>query len=78
MFEIGTGLPAAEICSVFEISSMRFSSNGRYLALGSTNGSVSIWSLGNHLYQNVAQILDFMAKSPDFWTNYPIFLPDYE
>ena len=78
MFEIGTGLPAAEVSSVFEISAMRFSSNGRYLSLGSTNGTVAVWSMGNHLYQNVRQILEYMSQSNDFWHNYPIFLPDYE
>lgn len=57
---------------------MDFSPDGRYLSLGSTNGSVAIWSMGNHLHNNVRQILDYMAQSPDFWYNYPIFLPDYE
>jgi WD40 repeat protein len=78
MFEIGTGMPAAEIASVFEIATMRFSPDGRYLALGSTHGAVAVWSMGNHLHQNVRQILDYMAASPEFWYNYPIFLPDYE
>ena len=78
MFEIGTGEPAAEVPSVFEISAMRFSSNGRYLSLGSTNGTVAVWSMGNHLHQNVRRILEYMSQSSDFWYNYPIFLPDYE
>jgi len=50
MYEIGTGMPAAEICSVFEISEMQFSSDGRFLSLGSTSGAVCVWSMGNHLY----------------------------
>ena len=50
MFEIGTGMPAAEIASVFEIATMRFSPDGRYLALGSTHGAVAVWSMGNHLH----------------------------
>lgn len=53
MYEIGTGLPAAEICSVFEISQMKFSHDGRYLTLGSTSGAISVWSMGNHLHQNI-------------------------
>jgi WD40 repeat protein len=49
MFEIGTGLAAAEIKSVFEISSMQFSEDGKYLSMGSNKGSVCIWALGHHL-----------------------------
>ena len=78
MYEIGTGMPAAEICSVFEISEMRFSCDGRFLALGSTSGAISVWSMGSHLHQNVKQVLDAMKLSNDFWFNYPIFLPDSE
>jgi len=78
MYEVGTGMPAAEICSVFEISEMRFSCDGRFLALGSTSGAISVWSMGNHLHQNVKQVLDAMRLSNDFWFNYPIFLPDSE
>ena len=36
LYEIGTGLAAAEILSIFDISQMSFSSDGRYLSLGST------------------------------------------
>ena len=50
MYEIGTGMPAAEVSSVFEISQMKFSQDGRCLALGSTSGAISVWSMGNHLY----------------------------
>ena len=78
MYEIGTGIPAAEICSVFEITQMKFSSDGRYLSLGSSSGAISVWSMGNHLYQNIKQVQDAMKLSNDFWFNYPIFLPDYE
>jgi hypothetical protein len=53
MFEIGTGIPAAEIKSVFEVATMKFSEDGKYLSLGSTKGSVCVWALGQHLYQNV-------------------------
>ena len=35
MFEIGTGLAAAEIKGIFEIEQMKFSPDGRYLSLGS-------------------------------------------
>ena len=35
MYEIGTGLAAAEVLSIFDITQMSFSSDGRFLALGS-------------------------------------------
>lgn len=78
MYEIGTGLPAAEICSVFDITQMQFSPDGRFLSLGSSTGAVSVWSMSNTLYQNVSQVMEAMKISSDFWFNYPIFLPDYE
>lgn len=78
MFEIGTGIAAAEIKSVFEVASMQFSEDGKYLSLGSTKGAVCVWALGHHLHQNVKQVLDSMKIQSDFWYNYPIFLPDYQ
>jgi hypothetical protein len=60
MFEIGTGLAAAEIKSVFEMSTMSFSEDGKYLALGSNRGSVCVWALGQNLHMNVKQVLDSM------------------
>jgi len=57
---------------------MKFSPDGRYLSLGSTSGAISVFSMANHLHQNVKQVLDAMKLQDDFWFNYPIFLPDYE
>ena len=53
MYEIGTGLAAAEILSIFDISTMSFSTDARYLSLGSTQGCMSVWALGDHLFFNV-------------------------
>ena len=77
VFEVGTARVCAEIKSVFEVSAVQFSPDGRYLSLGSKNGSVCVWALGEHLYQNIKQVQDSVAMLPDFWANYPIFLPDY-
>ena len=57
MYEIGTGHAAAEVHSIFDITEMQFSTDGRYLALGSQKGSVSVWALGEHLYQRVSEIV---------------------
>jgi hypothetical protein len=46
MFEIGTGLASAEIKSVFEISTMGFSDDGKYLSLGSNKGSICVLAVG--------------------------------
>lgn len=78
MYEIGTGQPAAEINSVFQITEMKFSVDGRFLTLGSSCGAVSVWAMGVHIHQNIKQVIDAMKLSNDFWFNYPIFLPDYE
>lgn len=67
MFEIGTGLASAEIKSLFEISEMSFSEDGKYLSLGSTKGSVCVLAVGQHIQQNIKQVLDAMKIQPDFW-----------
>jgi|694.fasta_scaffold151629_1 hypothetical protein len=36
MYELGTGNPATEILSLFDIQDMRFSPDGRHLTLTST------------------------------------------
>jgi len=79
MYEIGTGLAAAEVLSIFDITQMQFSTDGRYLALGSERGSVSVWALGDHLYQNVSQLLQAKQETgSDFWSNFPIFIENQE
>lgn len=50
MFEVGTGIAAAEIKSIFEISQVKFSSDAKYLSLGSKSGAVCVWALGDHIY----------------------------
>lgn len=50
MYEIGTGQPAAEINSVFQITEMKFSLDGRFLTLGSSCGAISVWAMGIHLH----------------------------
>lgn len=50
MYEVGTRKCAAEVHSIFDIAEMKFSADGRYLALGSTKGSVSVWALADHFF----------------------------
>ena len=57
---------------------MRFSGDGRYLALGSTKGHVSVWALGDQQYSVVRDVLEKMQSTTDFWYNYPIYLPDHK
>ena len=49
MFEVGTARVCAEIKSVFEVSALQFSEDGKFLSLGSKNGTVCVWALGEHL-----------------------------
>lgn len=77
VYEIGTGAQATEVRSIFDIREMQFSSDGRYLALGSQRGSVSVFALGDHLYQHVSEVIREMKAQPDFWHNFPLFLPDH-
>jgi hypothetical protein len=57
---------------------MKFSADGRYLALGSSSGCVSVWAFGEHLHHNVSQVLEAMKATDNFWHNFPIYLPNYE
>lgn len=45
LYEIGTGNLAFEIKNLFRITSIAFSSDGEFLAIGGKNGKVSIWGL---------------------------------
>lgn len=77
MYEVGTKKVAAEVHSIFDISTMQFSGDGRYLALGSHKGSVSVWALGDHLFRAVHEVIERMKAHQDFWCNYPIYLKDH-
>ena len=77
MYEVGTRKVAAEVHSIFDISTMSFSADGRYIALGSQRGSVSVWALGDHLFKAVHEVIERMREQRDFWCNYPIYLPDH-
>lgn len=57
MYEIGTGIAAAEVNSIFDITRLEFSSDGRYLAIGSLRGSVSVWAVGDHIYRQMQFII---------------------
>lgn len=78
MFEIGTGLPATEIQSIFDISLVQFSHDGRYLAVGSNSGCLSVWAVGEQLLSNMVRVLEAMKLAKDFWHNFPIYLPNYK
>jgi len=78
MYEIGTGNIASEIKSIFSISQVEFSVDGRFLACGSKSGTVSVWAISENLHLNIKQILDVMKTQPEFWSNYPIFLDNAE
>ena len=78
MYEVGTRKVAAEVHSIFDISTMSFSTDGRYLSLGSKKGSVSVWALGDHLFRGVHEVIERTKSRQDFWCNYPIYLPDHQ
>lgn len=77
-FEIGTGLAAAEIQSVFDITKLSFSGDGRYLALASSSGSLSIWATGDQLFNNMTRVMEAIKACSTFWHNFPIYLTNYK
>jgi len=76
MYEVGTRKVAAEVHSIFDITEMKFSGDGRYLALGSHKGAVSVWALGDHLFRTVHEVIERMKAREDFWSNFPLFMAD--
>ncbi len=36
---------------------------------------VTVWAQGGNMRDSATQVLDAMALNPDFWSNYPIYLP---
>ena len=78
MYEVGTGNVASEVHSIFDITTMEFSADGRYISLGSSRGAVSIWALGDHLFKAVHEVIERMKERKDFWCNYPLYLPDHQ
>jgi len=75
VLEVGTGEIAAEINNICDISSFDFSKDGRYFVLSSTKGTVTVWAINGTMRENIMQVLDSMALNPDFWNNYPLYLP---
>jgi len=57
IYEIGTGLIAAEISSLFDISVFSFCPNGKLFVAGSTNGAVSIWAMSDDIVNNIQKVL---------------------
>ena len=78
MYEVGTRKVAAEVHSIFDITEMKFSGDGRYLALGSHKGAVSVWALGDHLFRTVHEVIERMKAREDFWSNFPLFMADQQ
>lgn len=56
---------------------MKFSHDGKFLSLGSKSGAVCVWAVGESLLFNIEQVVCSVKLNSDFWSNYPIFLPDY-
>lgn len=73
-YEIGTGMQAAEISSLFSVRVFSFSPNGKFFVAGSETGCVSIWALTENMNGNIARVLAQIEIKPDFWSAYPIFI----
>jgi hypothetical protein len=73
-YEIGTGLLASEISSLFTISSFSFSPNGKFFVAGSKSGCVSIWAIGDNLFGNITNFLKTIEVQRDIWSSYPLYI----
>jgi hypothetical protein len=82
LYEIATGQIATEISSLFSISSFSFSSDGnskyknigKLLVVGSQEGIVCVWALGEAIHENIKHVMTAMKTKPNFWSSYPIFI----
>jgi len=75
MIEVGTGEIAIEINNLNDLSAFDFSKDGRYLVIGSSKGTVTVWVISGSIRGNISQVLDSMTVNPNFWSNYPLYLP---
>ena len=57
IYEIGTGLVAAEISSLFDISTFSFCPNGKLFVAASKRGCVSIWAISDDICGNIQRVL---------------------
>ena len=74
IYELGTGLVAAEIGSLFDISTFSFAPNGWFFVAGSKGGCVSIWAMSDDIVSNIQRVMSQMDVNSDFWSAYPIFI----
>lgn len=74
LYEIGTGELAFEIKSLFRITSLSFSSDGEFLAIGGKNGKISIWGLKDEILDSVKDVYHALQINPFFWKDYPIII----
>ena len=57
MYEIGSGRVAGELRQTFDIGVMKFSADGRYLSLGSKDGQITVWSIGDQIFRAVNEVI---------------------
>lgn len=56
-YELGTGLIAAEINSLFDISTFSFCPNGKLFVAASKSGCVSIWAISDDIINNILKVM---------------------
>jgi WD40 repeat protein len=74
IFEVGTGTFVGEIANLFQITSMKFSFDGKYLSFGSSSGIISVWATNEAMSSNITEVLNQVKLKDDFWKDYPIYL----
>lgn len=78
IYEVGTGMLAYKMADICDISCFDYSKDGRYIVVGSDKGVVTIWEITGVIRENIQNVLEDMAKNPEFWSNYPIYCQSEE
>jgi len=81
VYESGTGRRTAELSRFEPVTcseSVSFSSDGRFIIIGCGSGFLSVWKVPSPLTENMLEVLEQVQQKPDFWKQFPIYLPKKE
>ena len=79
LYELGTGQLCKQMNQSFQIGSLCWTHDGKYLSVGSKNNQQfsMVWA-DKQTLENIWTLTDSLRKNKNFWKNYPINLRGQE
>lgn len=72
LFEVWTGEYLGQIHRLQTVSTLAFSYEGSYLAIGTIKGIVSVLTIDDNLRENIYEALDGLQQNPFFWSDFQL------